>query len=209
MSPDPPTVYNNPSMDAWTRGSPGKWTSSCGSVPSNRNEEVIHQLHSLKSAALRCSKRSYPPRKPVSAANTGLHSKRVDKALPGKHTRKLYDVLKREDATILSQLRTGKCRLNGYLHRIGATVSNLCSCGREEERADHFLFKCTGWNSLRHILGRGGLTRWGDILYYLGGWSGREQLDGPKEKWSPNVNTVKATIAFARATKRLDLKALN
>ncbi|KAG6980395.1 hypothetical protein BFJ68_g17223 [Fusarium oxysporum] len=36
----------------------------------------------------------------------GGYSKRIDRALPGKHTKALYDRLKRRDADMLSQLRT-------------------------------------------------------------------------------------------------------
>ncbi|KJZ68744.1 hypothetical protein HIM_11864 [Hirsutella minnesotensis 3608] len=37
----------------------------------------------------------------------GKHAKRIDKALPGRHTRALYDSLTREESDILVQLRTG------------------------------------------------------------------------------------------------------
>uniref|UniRef100_A0A8H7K5N7 RNase H type-1 domain-containing protein n=1 Tax=Bionectria ochroleuca TaxID=29856 RepID=A0A8H7K5N7_BIOOC len=47
--------------------------------------------------------------------NVGRFSKKVDAALPGKHTRLLYDGLSRREASVLSQLRTGMARLNGYL----------------------------------------------------------------------------------------------
>ncbi|KAH9203824.1 hypothetical protein DL95DRAFT_230745, partial [Leptodontidium sp. 2 PMI_412] len=50
----------------------------------------------------------------------GKYSKEMDTALPGKHTRILYDNLKRKEASVLAQLRTGMARLNEYLHRIGA-----------------------------------------------------------------------------------------
>jgi hypothetical protein len=55
--------------------------------------------------------------------NVGKHSKRIDTALPGKHTRELYDRLTRKEAGILAQLRTGMERLNGYLRRINAEES--------------------------------------------------------------------------------------
>ncbi|KAJ5215240.1 uncharacterized protein N7498_001647 [Penicillium cinerascens] len=39
--------------------------------------------------------------------NVGRHSRRVDTALPGKHTRQLYDRLSWKEASVLAQLRTG------------------------------------------------------------------------------------------------------
>ena len=53
----------------------------------------------------------------------GKFSKKVDTALPGKHTRQLYDALSWREASILAQLRTGMARLNGYLHLIGVVAS--------------------------------------------------------------------------------------
>ncbi|KAI5456127.1 hypothetical protein BGZ63DRAFT_96006 [Mariannaea sp. PMI_226] len=54
------------------------------------------------------------------------YSKRIDKAAPGTHTRFLYDGLKRREADMLSQLRTGMAGINSYLHRIGAAESDMC-----------------------------------------------------------------------------------
>ena len=56
----------------------------------------------------------------------GKYSREMDTALPGKHTRTLYDGLKRREASLLAQLRTGMARLNGYLHRIRAAESDQC-----------------------------------------------------------------------------------
>ena len=57
----------------------------------------------------------------------GKFSKSIDAALPGKHTRNLYDRLKRKEAGVLAQLRTGMARLNGFLSRIGCgRVRYLC-----------------------------------------------------------------------------------
>jgi hypothetical protein len=79
----------------------------------------------------------------------GKYSKAIDTALPGRHTRILYDGLKRKEANVLAQLRTGMTRLNSYLSKIGAAESDICICGRASETVEHFLFRCTKWTRLR------------------------------------------------------------
>jgi hypothetical protein len=54
--------------------------------------------------------------------SVGGYSKRLDKALPGKHTRILYDALKRRESDILVQLRTGMTRLNSVKAKTGLIV---------------------------------------------------------------------------------------
>jgi len=56
-------------------------------------------------------------------AGEGWEILQVDAALPGKHTRKLYDQLTRKEASVLIQLRTGMARLNACLFFIKATPS--------------------------------------------------------------------------------------
>ncbi|KAK5550541.1 hypothetical protein LTR46_011459 [Exophiala xenobiotica] len=54
----------------------------------------------------------------------------LDRALPGKHTRKVYDKHKRDEAQILAQLRTGKNRLMSALYVIKAADLDHCEwCG--------------------------------------------------------------------------------
>jgi hypothetical protein len=77
--------------------------------------------------------------------NVGKYSKRIDRALPGKHTRQLYDRLSWKEASVLAQLRTGMARLNMYLHRIKVTSTDQCECGQARESVDHFLFRCRKW----------------------------------------------------------------
>jgi hypothetical protein len=72
--------------------------------------------------------------------SVGGYSKRLDKALPGKHTRTLYDALKRRESDILVQLQIGTACINRYLHRIGAVETDICDCGQEEQTVDCFLF---------------------------------------------------------------------
>jgi hypothetical protein len=68
----------------------------------------------------------------------GKYSKEVDTALPGKHTRTLYDSLKRREASVLAQLRTGMASLNGYLHQIGASESTYVYADKRGKRSSTF-----------------------------------------------------------------------
>lgn len=119
----------------------------------------------------------------------------MDTALPGKHTRILYDGLKRREASVLAQLRTGMVRLNGYLHRIGAVESDQCECGM------HFLFRCTRWEAYRTQMLAQTDTRRGNLSFSLGG-----KVPSDPETWKPNMGAVRATIKFAIATGRLDIE---
>ncbi|KAJ6114302.1 endonuclease/exonuclease/phosphatase, partial [Penicillium sp. IBT 16267x] len=132
-------------------------------------------------------------------STTGRFTRQLDSALPGPHTKMLYDSLDREKASMLAQLRTGHARLNGYLHRIGKTDSDLCECGAEREPVPHFLPRCTRWNEQSRALteaagpslGRGKPESVGDA----------SEPDG--RAWKPDVKIVRAVIAFAMKTGRL------
>ena len=129
----------------------------------------------------------------------GRYSREIDTALPGKHTRILYDTLKRREAGVLAQLRTGATKLNGYLHRIGAAESDRCACGQAKETIKHFLFRCANWAMHRAHMLQQTETRRGSLPFYLGGKAASDP-----EQWTPNMNAVRATIKYALATGRLD-----
>ncbi|RYC78634.1 hypothetical protein BFJ63_vAg18491 [Fusarium oxysporum f. sp. narcissi] len=129
----------------------------------------------------------------------GGYSKRLDKALPGKHTRTLYDALKRRESDILVQLRTGMARVNRYLHRIGAAETETCDCGQEEETLDNFLFRCTQWDEQREHMRKVDQAMIGNLSFFLGG---KTADDG--HRWSPDLGAVRAAIEFAISTGRLD-----
>jgi hypothetical protein len=131
----------------------------------------------------------------------GKYSREMDTALPGKHTRTLYDGLKRREASVLAQLRTGMARLNGYLHRIGAVESYQCACGQAIETVKYFLFRCTKWEAYRTSMLAQTDTRRGNLSFYLGG-----KAPSDPETWTPNMDAVRATIKFAIATGRLDME---
>ena len=128
----------------------------------------------------------------------GKHSKRIDVALPGKHTRQLYDQLSWHEATVLAQLRTGMAQLNMYLHRINAALTDRCERGQARETVDHFLFRCRRWTSYRTEMMQCTNMHRGNISFYLGGKTARDD-----KNWTPNMDAVRATIRYAMATGRL------
>ncbi|KAJ0138245.1 hypothetical protein HZ326_18795 [Fusarium oxysporum f. sp. albedinis] len=130
----------------------------------------------------------------------GRHSRKVDSALPGKHTRLLYDQLPWKEASVLAQLRTGIARLNGYLYQIGAAVTDECPCGQAKETVEHFLFRCVKWMAQRkEMMLQCVEEKRGNLSFHLGG---KAASDG--QKWTPNMEAVRATIRFAIATGRLE-----
>ena len=139
-------------------------------------------------------------------ATTGKHLQKIDKALPGKHTIRLYNALNRTAAAILVQLRTNISRLNTYLSKINAADTDKCECGMTET-VSHFLFLCPRWRNERQEMRSAHGSRYCDLSYALGGYSIHEEngkkVDGEKDRWQPDVNAVKATIEFAKATGRL------
>ena len=135
----------------------------------------------------------------------GRFMKSFGKALPGPHTRLLYNGRVKLHANVLCQLRSGINRLNKYLAKINAVETEQCKCGRGEEPVDQFLFRCPRWSSFRGEIRRLAGHRWGDTSYLLGGWAG-EQKDGALAKWKPTNEMVTATINFAIATDRLEDK---
>ncbi len=103
------------------------------------------------------------------ATKVGRFTKSFGKALPGPHTRLLYNGRVKLHANVLCQLRSGINRLNKYLAKINAVEIEQCKCDRGEESVDHFLFRCPRWSSFRGEIRRLAGHRWGDTSYLLGG----------------------------------------
>jgi len=135
----------------------------------------------------------------------------MDQALPGNHTLQLHGALTSDQAASLTQAMTGHCRLNRYLARIGLVESALCECGRGEETIRHVILFCPRWAEERRELWIVAKQRAGDVPFLLGGWGKKKDskgqlVDGPKEKWRPDLEVVKATIRFLEQTGRLDYR---
>ncbi|KAK9853412.1 hypothetical protein MYU51_006493 [Penicillium brevicompactum] len=163
-------------------------------------EDALVQEHAsrTKSTTLNLARSQAVPRNTL-PAEVGKYAKRVDAALPGKHTRLLYDRLSWKEATVLAQLRTGMARLNGYLYRINAADTDQCACGQAKETVEHFLFRCRKWTAHRTDMLQCTDTHRGNLSFFLGGKSPSDD-----QKWKPNVEAVRASIRFAIATGRLE-----
>lgn len=136
------------------------------------------------------------------APKVGRFTQSIDHALPGKHTRKLYDKLSREQAATLSQLRTGKNKLNYYLAKAKIVESGICGCGREPESVGHFLLRCPRWATERTSMWRAAGKQSGDLSFLLGGWDPQTQAN--KSKWQPDMAAVNAAIQFVKDTGRFE-----
>ena len=117
----------------------------------------------ILSAALKTFAAKQPPLPPL----VGKFTQTIDCALPGKHTRLLYDSLSKPLAALLAQLRTGKSRQNDYLAKINAVESDQCGCGTGRESVRHFLFHCTQWANYHADLINKTAGRWGDLSFFL------------------------------------------
>lgn len=121
----------------------------------------------------------------------------------------LYRSLTSDQTAILIQARIGHYRLNQNLSRIGVVDEAICSCGEDEETIRHLILSYPRWKAERRELREAVGARSGDVPYLLGGWGWRKDvrtgqfLDGPKEKWKPDIEAVKATIRFLEKTGRL------
>jgi ribonuclease HI len=139
----------------------------------------------------------------------GQYTWKLDQALPGRHTLRLYGAFASEQTSILIQARTGHCRLNQYLSRIGVANDAKCLCGLNDETISHIICVCPLWAEHRKALRIAAGERGGDLSYLLGGWGKRKDattgklIDGEKNKWKSDITVVKATVQFLQETGRL------
>src|SRR5439155_8361368 len=65
----------------------------------------------------------------------------------------LYNTMtNRNSVATITQLRTGHCGLNYYLHRFGKRNSPYCECGMGKETVEHYLLECRKYNEQRRRL---------------------------------------------------------
>ena len=90
-------------------------------------------------------------------------------------------------AAMISQLRTGHCGLNYYLHRFGKKNPPYCECGNGKETVEHYLLECRRYNEQRKTLRKEVRT-------------GRLTI----EKLLGQPQTIKHTMEYIKATGRLE-----
>lgn len=156
------------------------------------------QFPKMRSTVLGTARAKLRPEKRL-PDNVRKHSKKIDTALPGKHTRELYDKRTWTEASILVQLRMDMSRLNESLFRIKAVPSDQCVCGQATETVEHFLLRCAQWTTQRTEILQCTDTQSNNVSFYLGGKTASDRPD-----WKPDMKAVRATIRFAKATGRLD-----
>ena len=159
-------------------------------------KEAQERRPSAKATVLRQAIAEHRQWKPIE--RVGEYTRKLDAALLGKHTYFLYNSFKRAEATILAQLRTGMAKLNGYLHRIGASETDQCPCGQARETVEHFLFRCTRWDQYRGRMLQQTETKMGCLSFFLGG-----KAPSDPASWKPNLAAVQATVQYAIQTGRL------
>jgi hypothetical protein len=143
---------------------------------------------------------------PSGRAETGRFTRKIDAVLHLGKSAELYQQLNSAETAILRQLREGKTLLKEYLHELKAPETAACDCGLTESTAP-LLFSCRRWVQQRAKLRQQHGEWFGDLSYALGGYPSRreggENIDGPIERWKPDIDVVRATIEFAKDTGRL------
>ena len=100
---------------------------------------------------------------------------------------KLYGTIQnRSSVAVITQLRTGHCGLNHYLHRFNLEDTPYCKCGHGRETVEHYLLECQLYAEERK-----------ELRKKVG--AGRMRL----EKLLGYPKLVKHTVAFIATTKRL------
>ena len=170
----------------------------------NNNNNNNHPNPLLWSAKASVFSRAMPRLKCKRALPNGVGKaiRELDTALPGKHTKAIYDALNKRDAKILIQLRTGCARINQYLARIKAIDSPLCSCGAAPESLRHFLFSCSRWVSQRRELYEKWPGKEGNLRFFVGA---KATNDGVA--WSPELEAIRAVINYTKATARFEIES--
>jgi hypothetical protein len=103
----------------------------------------------------------------------------------------LHNSLTRKQGATLTQLGTGHCGLNQYLHRFNIIDDSHCECGHGIETVKHFLLDCPMHENARKELREN--VRWRNMR-------AQTLLSDPK--------VVKNTMEFVEKTERLKLRNL-
>ena len=91
----------------------------------------------------------------------------MDAALPGKHTKKMYDLFTKSEARILAQLRTGMIKLNEFLYRIKATDSEICECGNVKKNNKTFFIYMQPLDAFKKRYAQSDSRKMGRFIFFF------------------------------------------
>ena len=86
-----------------------------------------------------------------SSARTGCPTRRLIPT-PTKKSLRLHRGLTKANSSALIQLRTGRIRLNHFLHKISARENDRCGCDEGSQTPKHVLLECSLLADLRQQL---------------------------------------------------------
>lgn len=125
---------------------------SCTVVILFHQNTLVTETLTVGSLRVRCTElRTLSLSNPKTTTKGGRHTRDLDKALPGMHTKILYYSLTWSKSTILAQMRAGNSRLKSYPHDVEAEDSHLCGCG-QKETVKHVLLDRSIWQAKRKDL---------------------------------------------------------
>jgi ribonuclease HI len=129
---------------------------------------------------------------------------KIDKKLPSNDYLHIIDQLRRNQASVLTQLRTGHIPLNTVLHRIKKTNSPDCPhCGNGyKETVFHLLLTCPHYNNARRVLQSKLRSKASSIAFLLGTRTGIPHL----LRFISDTNRLKATFGEVRPEDNFTLK---
>jgi hypothetical protein len=97
--------------------------------------------------------------------------------MPSNKYTRITQGLRRSQASIVMQFRSGHIVLNKYLHRITKGDTPQCpSCRSEEESVHHYLFECLTWRHKRWNMGKKLGKTAKSLSYILSSKKGVEEL---------------------------------
>ena len=116
-----------------------------------------------------------------------LYSLHPSVKLPGT-----LDRLRGREAALLSRLRTGHVRLNGWAFKMRLARLPRCACGAVEETVDHFLLECDRFRAERRR-----------FLPSVGAASSLQYLLCVKPHAGPDcLRRLREVVKFCQATSR-------
>jgi hypothetical protein len=120
-----------------------------------RPRKALSQLLPKSVAAIKAAVKKDSTRRWIKRWKASQRAKlasKYDNRPPDTHVLRIYKDLSRQEASILTQLRTGHIGLNAFRYRIGQVDSPNCTHCNVPETVTHYLLTCRRFIDQRHTL---------------------------------------------------------